>query len=418
MTASPSAEPTGPPPPAHPHAVFRAQQGKVIGGVAAGLGRRLGIDPVLLRIAFVVFSVAGGWGAILYLGLWIALPAEGSGESIAQSAARNRQDLSQVVAVGCLTLGGLLLIRQIGPWFDDRLVWPVVLSSVGLAVIWRQAGEEDRAALVRVAGQVGPGDVGARRMALARAIVGVVLVMTGVGTFLAANNTFDATRDALLGTAVIGAGLAVVFGPWWWRLGKDLARERGDRIRADERAEVAAHLHDSVLQTLALIQRSADDPRSVTALARQQERELRSWLYKPSSSSTAVGSRFAAAVEAVGDEVERLHGVPVEVVTVGDLDVDDRVGAVVAATREAVINAAKWSGASEVAVFAEVEPRCVSVFVRDRGAGFDPAQVASDRHGIRESIVGRMQRHGGAAAIRSEPGEGTEVELTLPLEDR
>lgn len=398
--------------------MFRANEGKVIGGVAAGLGRRFGIDPVLLRIAFVVFSVAGGWGAILYLGLWIALPAEGSGESIAQSAVRNRQDLSQVVAVGCLTLGGLLLIRQIGPWFDDRLVWPVVLSSVGLAVIWRQAGEEDRAALVRVTGQVGPGDVGARRMALARAVVGVVLVMTGVGTFLAANNTFDATRDALLGTAVIAAGLALVFGPWWWRLGKDLARERRDRIRADERAEVAAHLHDSVLQTLALIQRSADDARSVTALARQQERELRSWLYRPAQSPAPPGSRFAAAVEAVGDEVERLHGVPVEVVTVGDLDVDDRVGAVIAATREAVVNAAKWSGATEVAVFAEVEPGCVSVFVRDRGVGFDPGQVATDRHGIRESIVGRMQRHGGSAAVRSEPGEGTEVELTLPMEDR
>ena len=175
---------------------------------------------------------------------------------------------------------------------------------------------------------------------------------------------------------------------------------------------MAAHLHDSVLQTLALMQRRADDPREVASLARRQERELRTWL-SGRAASAAGELRLASALEAVADEVEQSHGVPVEVVAVGDCALDERVDALIAAAREAIVNAAKFAGGSTVDVYAEASDDRVAVFVRDRGPGFDPATVPEDRHGVRESIVGRMQRHGGRASISSSPGGGTEVELVL-----
>jgi signal transduction histidine kinase len=207
--------------------------------------------------------------------------------------------------------------------------------------------------------------------------------------------------------------LGVIFGPWVVRLARSLASERAERIRSEERSEISAHLHDSVLQTLALVQQRSDDPRAVAALARRQERELRAWLGRRSAPGGE--DRLAAALEGAADEVERDHGVRVEVVTVGDAELDDRSRALVAAAREAMVNAAKFGGGSAVDVYAEAGGDGLQVFVRDRGPGFDPEQVAADRRGVRESIVGRMQRHGGRAVIASREGEGTEVELTLPL---
>jgi len=207
----------------------------------------------------------------------------------------------------------------------------------------------------------------------------------------------------------------LITGPWWLRLGRDLARERRERIRSEERAEVAAHLHDSVLQTLALIQRTADDPKAVVAMARRQERELRGWLYDGQSPATAtLGTALAAAAE----EVEARHGVTVEVVTVGDCPLDERLSALVAAAREALVNGAKWSGVSTISVYAEVRDGEVSVFVRDWGEGFELATVGPDHHGIRESITGRMNRHGGSALVRTAPGEGTEVQLRIGRDAR
>jgi len=218
----------------------------------------------------------------------------------------------------------------------------------------------------------------------------------------------------VLATAAIVGGLALITGPWWLRMGRDLASERRQRIRSEERAEVAAHLHDSVLQTLALIQRNADDPRAVVTMARRQERELRGWLYDGEATDGA--DTLAGALAQVGEEVETQHGVSIDVVAVGDLPLDDRRRALVAAAREAMVNAAKWSGEAAVSVYAEVGAGEASVFVRDWGAGFDPAAVAPDRHGVRESIVERMARHGGHAAVRSTVGEGTEVELRMGVE--
>jgi signal transduction histidine kinase len=243
-----------------------------------------------------------------------------------------------------------------------------------------------------------------------------------VGAFLAASDAFSAVRQGLLATAGIVAGLAVITGPWWLRMGHDLARERRERIRSEERAEVAAHLHDSVLQTLALIQRNADDPRTVVTMARRQERELRSWLYhghQPADPATGhPAGTLAAALTRTAEEVEVDHGVTIDVVAVGDAPLDDRREAVVAAAREAMVNAAKWSGAASVSVYLEVADGDVKVFVRDWGRGFDPAAVADDRHGLRESITGRMARHGGQAVVRTGPDDGTEIQLRMPGDAR
>lgn len=193
-----------------------------------------------------------------------------------------------------------------------------------------------------------------------------------------------------------------------------LAAEQAERARSQERADTAAALHDSVLQTLALIQRRSHDPGEVSLLARRQERDLRDWLAGRAGLGGGQGPTLAAALKDAAADVEGAYPVTVEVVTVGDLPVDGAIQAIVAAAREAMVNAAKHAGVPVVAVYAEVDDDAVTVFVRDRGGGFDPAVVPADRRGIAESIVGRMQRAGGTAAIKAAPGSGTEVVLSLP----
>ena len=246
--------------------------------------------------------------------------------------------------------------------------------------------------------------------AVSRALVGAALVVGGGLVFLWLNNALQPARDVLLAVVVVLIALTLILAPWWLRLVRGLSAERSERIRSQERAEVAAHLHDSVLQTLALMQRRVDDPREVAALARRQERELRAWL---NGRRAAGDDTVALALEAAAAEVEEAHGVPVEVVAVGDAPLDARAEALVAAAREALVNAAKFAGDGPVALYAEVAPGRIEVFVRDRGPGFDPAAVPADRRGVRESIVGRMERHGGRAVVHTALGEGTEVELVL-----
>jgi signal transduction histidine kinase len=263
-----------------------------------------------------------------------------------------------------------------------------------------------------------PGRVADRRIlagvaaALVQVVLGVGLVVTGIAVFLVATPSVESPGAGILATAAIAVGLVNIFGPWWWRLTHDLSAERQERIRSQERADVAAHIHDSVLQTLALIQRNAADARMVSSLARSQERELRAWLYGPPEVES--GESLAAALQRVSDEIEDLHGVAVETVEVGDCPVDERVVALVSASREALANAARHSGAPCVSVYFEVEPDQVTVFVRDRGRGFELDEVPRDRRGIADSILWRMDRHGGKAVVRSEPGHGTEVELVMP----
>jgi signal transduction histidine kinase len=230
--------------------------------------------------------------------------------------------------------------------------------------------------------------------------------------FLYINGALDAGGDAALAVVTVVVVLALVLAPLWVRLGRRLADERAARIRSQERAELAAHLHDSVLQTLAMMQKHSDDPREVSTLARRQERELRDWLSGRTGAERELS--LAAALEAVAAEVEEQHGVAVEAVTVGDRALDDGGLAITGAAREAMVNAVRYAGEDgPVRMFAEITPKSTQVFVRDRGPGFDLAQVPADRRGVRDSILGRMDRNGGRAELRSEAGEGTEVELIM-----
>jgi signal transduction histidine kinase len=362
-----------------------------------------------VRAVVVLGSLAGGIPVVLYLIAWAALPADGERR---RPLAGRRATVEIAAGIGLLVLAGLLLLRAWGLWVGDALVWPVTLVAVGAALIWRQSQTAPA--------RIGPtGDVGARERreasgrlgaaARSRAALGAALILGGGLVFLWLNHALAPARDAALALVVVLVAATAIFAPFWLRLWRGLASERAERIRSQERAEMAAHLHDSVLQTLALVQRRADDPRAVATLARKQERELRAWL----NGAPARAGTLAAALQAAAAEVEEAHGTPVEVVTVGDRALDADTEAVAAAAREALTNAAKFAPDTPISLYAEMTAERVEVFVRDRGPGFDADAVPGDRRGLRESVVGRMQRHGGTARIHTAPGAGTEIELSL-----
>jgi signal transduction histidine kinase len=304
----------------------------------------------------------------------------------------------RVVATALVTVGLLLLVQGLGLGFDPSVSLPLVLVGLGLLVTWHRFGVEPL--------------ISGRDAAL-RIVLGLVLAGFGIAGLIALNVDLAAARDAALLTAAVVGGLALVAAPAIAGLVRDLVAERRERIRSEERARVAAHLHDSVLQTLALIQRSGGDPVRAAALARRQERELRAWLYGADSDRRAGTVR--AVLEDVCAEVEQRHGIPVELVVVGGgAPAGSRVVEAMGAVREAVVNAATHAETDRIDVYAETGPDGLSVYVRDTGRGFAPETVPPDRAGLRESVVGRMQRLGGTAAVTSVPGEGTEVELRLP----
>ncbi|MEA2270368.1 MAG: hypothetical protein QOC64_2978 [Solirubrobacteraceae bacterium] len=410
----------------------RDTEHRVLGGVCAGLGRHLGVDPLIVRVAFVAAATAGGIGFVLYALAWIFLPA-GDAPAAAMRLRTGRGAVEIALGVAFLALSALLTFRALGIWFSDVVVWPVVLVAAGGALLWRSwLGGGPRTARpapssVAIAALRVPAAAGAtappapeppltpadRAVLVSRTSLGVALVIAAGLAFLSATGALSTARDVVLSVLVVAVVLGVIFAPWVLRLVRTLTDERAERIRSQERAEMAAHVHDSVLQTLALVQQRSDDPRAVAALARRQERELRAWL---SRRAPAAGEppRLAAALETAAGEVERDHGVAVEVVAVGDAELDARGEALVAAAREAMVNAAKFGGGSAVDVYAEAVDGDLQVYVRDRGPGFEPDALPPDRRGVRESIVGRMERHGGRAAINSAAGAGTEVELTMP----
>ena len=279
---------------------------------------------------------------------------------------------------------------------------PVVAVAVGAFLAWSQLDANERG---RWAGRSRRG----RFLAVARPVVGVVLATVGVVALATQGQGFDVVLTSALAAVAVLVGATVIALPWVVRMWQGLQAEQTERIRATERADIAAHLHDSVLQTLALVQRRADDPATVIRLARSQERELREWLYADQNRST---DSLASAVTNVTHEVEDEHGIPIEVVVTGDRPMDDGGQALVKATREALLNAVRH-GAAPVSVYVEVGPSGVEAFVRDHGPGFEMGDIADDRLGVRESILGRMRRHGGAAKIRRLES-GTEIELTLP----
>jgi signal transduction histidine kinase len=395
-----------------------------IGGVAAGIASRFGIDVSLVRLAFVVATAAGGFGLGAYLLAWILIPS-GEPGSAGSRLPTGRAAVEVALGTGLLLIAALLTFRALGIWFSDAVAWPLILIAGGGALLWRQSlggpdpGTEDLPARAPAGAPTraapAPEALAAETRRAAAAIsrtgLGVALVIAAGFVFLQATGALGAARDVLLALVAAVVVLGVIFAPWIVRLVRSLTQERAQRIRSQERAEMAAHLHDSVLQTLAMVQRSAGDPGEVAAIARRQERELRAWLAgRPAPGQAA---RLAAALEAAAADVEERLGVPVEVVVVGDRELDGNHEAIVAAAREAMTNAAKFGGGGTVDVYAESAPGRTQVFIRDRGPGFDPAAVPGDRRGVRDSIVGRMERHGGRARLASAPGGGTEVELVL-----
>jgi len=398
--------------------LYRPRDHRIVAGVAAGLAEHLGLPVLAVRIALVVLLGFSGLGLLLYAAFWAVLPQQ----PLTGAEAPRRRELGMLLPFAAIGLGVILLQALV---FRDNVAgtvgWLVAVIAVGAGIIWHQSDPTRR-------GQLGlrPGSLpqapwlaavvaeSDRRAFLLRFVGGGVLVATGIIGVVAVYTPTTHFTDVINGVifALVGlVGVGVVAAPLLWRMFNQLRAEREGRIREQERAEVAAMIHDQVLHTLALIQRNSADIKEVQRLARGQERSLRNWLYKPTASPT---ERFAAALEQAAAEVEDTYAISVETVVVGDTQCDEQVAALVAAAREALVNAARHAKVQTVSLYAEVEADELSVFVRDRGAGFDINGVEESRHGVRGSIIGRMKRHGGKAEIRSTPGEGTEVRLTLP----
>jgi len=394
---------------------------RLAGGVAAGIAAWRGIGVTAVRIVLVVaFLVTQGWVVPLYLIGWLVIPPQGSDTNVWSRARHDSRGMALAAALASL-LVLFLLIATLNSQLLATYGWPQVVSVACLTLIWRNAADSERGVLTRLIvpldSRPGTTTSGGRRRASRatklRLGASAVLLVVGVSWLLKEHESFS-LLGPLAGLVLIASAVVLLLGPWWLRIARDLVLERQARARAEERADIASRVHDSVLQTLALIQHRAEDPQAVVQLARAQERELRSWLFEGRSPGDTEVTSLGEGIREIQRDVEARHLVPVEVVTVGDCTLDEHLSALLAAAREATVNAAKWSGASVISVFAEVEPDRVIVAVRDRGKGFDPEAVPDDRKGVSESIHGRMARHGGEATVQSAPGEGTKVTLTMP----
>ncbi|WP_432496301.1 sensor histidine kinase [Kineococcus auxinigenes] len=405
--AGPSPAPAG----ARPRLV-RPVAGRRAGGVAAGLAAHLDVPAGRVRVAFAALAVLAGAGLALYAVYWFLVPDErdaGSGGRRADPSAWVLAHRDALVGGVLVLAGALAALRLGGVDASARVVLPVLVVGAGVVLAWSQLDATRRARWVSGAG-------GGRGAAL-RVAAGTSLVLLGVVLFLALGGDAAALGGSVLGAVAVLAGVAVVLTPWAVRLWRDLDAERAALAREQERAELAAHVHDSVLQTLALIQRRSTDGVEVARLARAQERDLRRWLY--GDHGTAAGT-LGAALRAAAAEVEDASGATVEVVLVGDLDalvLERGTSALAQAAREALLNAGRHAGGT-VSLYAEAlgagDRRSFEVFVRDRGPGFDLDAVPQDRLGVRESILGRMARAGGSASVRRPADGGTEVALRLP----
>lgn len=391
----------------------RVAEGRLFYGVAAGVANYLAVDPTLVRISFALLALAGGVGIVMYLGLALVLPERSADEPLPRS---RRIGVRPALSIMLITAGMMLAARQAGFWFGDELVGSIAVATFGALVLWmRDPGRGTYEGAANPLETLLQGRISPIRIAL-----GALLIFVAGAAFLAANSDpygagFELIRLLLLPVAATVAGLLLILGPWFYRLASQLTHERRERIRSEERSALAAHLHDSVLQTLALIQRSNDAHR-MAHLARTQERELRAWLF--GKTGALVEETLPGALEALAGRCEARHPVKVDVVVVGDIALDEPHEALIAACGEAITNAAVHSGAGAISVYAEVEPALTTIYVRDDGRGFDATAVPVDRRGIRDSIEARMRRAGGCAVIRTAPGEGTEVILTVPRSTR
>ncbi|KJY42345.1 histidine kinase [Streptomyces sp. NRRL B-1568] len=401
--------------------LYRSADGRMLGGVARGLAGHLGVPVSWVRLVFLALLMAQGMGALLYAVFWFVVPLGVGGVEAPRATAEftadgrrkvfaRKPDRGQVFALVALIVSAAVFLDRLHLGRANAYIWPLLLIGAGVALVWRQADNARRAHWMEVSRRK-------RVLPLARGAAGVLLVGVGATGIVVLQGSAEHLGTVLQASLAVLVGIALLAGPTVVRMTQDLSAERTMRIRAQERAEVAAHVHDSVLHTLTLIQRNAEDSREVARLARAQERELRAWLYNPEGRGKEEAEEpatLAEAVKAAAAEVEDYHGVPIEVVVVGDCPLDERLSAQMQAAREAMVNAAKYGGqGGAVQVYAEVEGRTVFVSVRDRGPGFDVDAVPEDRMGVRESIIGRMQRNGGSARLRSAPDGGTEVELEM-----
>ena len=380
----------------------RSDDGRIVAGVAVGFARRHGVDPMVVRGALVVLTFAAGLGLLLYaFGASVSEPAPAPGRPAEPSTP---VDTRRNLSVALVAAGLMLLVRSTGLWLGDSVMLPLTVLAAGVVVLGLVRTEDDRATRLS--------ELMSGRHARVRILVGAGLLVLGLIAVGTTDNLSGTLRVGVFAAAASILGLALLLGPWITGLAQSAAEERRERIRAEEREAMAAHLHDSVLQTLALIQRNADDPRRTASLARQQEHELRSWLFGDTSPA---GATLTGAMQAMAREVEQRYDVRLDLVMVGDASLDDEGAALVAAAREACVNAAQHSGDTAVSVYVEVGADDIETFVRDRGQGFDrTTSTMFDRHGIAQSIEARIERVGGSAEIDSTLGEGTEVRLRVP----
>jgi signal transduction histidine kinase len=395
---------TTPAPP--PRRLYRRREGHLVAGVAAGLADHLGIDVLLIRIGFVVTVVLGGLGVFLYAAFWVFVPQ--STDEPRREVVRSSRH--QLVTFAVLGVAILLAAQLVG--FGPGFLWPAAAVITGAAIVWRQADESQRLrwrTLAARGAQLEPG--GSRLRTALRYASGALLVLIGMTTFLALHVALPQARRATLPVLVVVVGLFLLIGPWVLRALREANDERTARIHEHERVELAGRVHDSMLQTLTLIEQRADEPDEVRRLVRHSERELRGWLYSPLPQPETL----QAAIHDVCADIEDHYAVTIHLVMVGDHPVSAAVQALAQAVREATLNSAKHSGVTQIAVYLEVYAGEIVVYIRDRGCGFDPSAVPTDRFGVRDSVVARMQRHGGDAVIRSST-TGTEVRLSLPLE--
>jgi signal transduction histidine kinase len=380
--------------------LYRRRSDRIAAGVAGGVADTLRIHDTFVRAAFVSLSMIWGLGFFLYIIFWLVSFDDVDDREV------EMVDGQQGIGLGLAFLGFLLLLRVLGWWPDDALVWIVTAISFGVAALTDRSLPSPLTSLL---------DSGVEQPGRVRILIGVSLLVGGLAFMASTIGPVAELGAVLLAVALTGLGLLVAFGPWVRRLAQDLGHERRERIRQEERAEMAAHLHDSVLQTLALIQRS-DDPVRMGLLARHQEGELRDWLYgnMPLDGVDLVST----ALRGIASKVEQDHQVPIDVVTVGDITLDESLRPLLGAANEAMVNAAKHSGADRVSAYMEVDDQTLQIFVTDQGKGFDPANVGSDRKGIENSIIARAEKAGAKVSVESEPGEGTEVVIRMKLETK
>ncbi|MGO4102964.1 PspC domain-containing protein [Leifsonia sp. YAF41] len=389
---------------------------RLIGGVCAGFAEHTGLPVSAVRTAAVILAFCGGAGVLLYAWLWVTTPTASAVSGALPKASLARPAATQTAAVDAaapdprsapvteillgialLAAGVALVASRLGADIPLAVVIPAIVVLAGVALAWRQFADIRSGAAQRSSAL------------MVRTLGALVLVAVGILLFFVTGESPNIWTVVVAAVSVL-LGVGVVIAPWLIRLSDDLAEERAARVREAERAEIAAHLHDSVLQTLALIQQKAGPHSDAARLARAQERELREWLFTGSDTTTV---DLATELRRIAGVIEEDFPVRFEVVTAGTSP-DDVPDALVAAAREAMLNAARHAGGS-VSVYLETGQTGIELSITDRGPGFSIEDIPDDRLGVKESILGRMRRVGGSATVRRGPGgAGTEILLVLP----